>query len=489
LSQLHKAANGPVHRGANIYFAASGIAQASGLLRYVALARLLGPEQLGLAAMLVLTAAFFDLISDTGSDRFLIQDRDGDTPDVQKLVHLVYIGRGVVTALGLAVFAWPVAIAFKAPQLAGGLALLGLTRLILGFLHLDLRRTQRILDFRNEATCLIASELAALVATVVAAFLTRNFTAILYGLAVRSIVMVAVSHLQAQRPYRVGFSREHAGRLSRFAGPLMLNGVLLFFATQGDRALIGHQMGFVALGRYSAIILLISFPMALLTRYTQAMYLPLLARVRDQPTERARVANVMGGQVLIIALAVAAAFALVTPTAVKLLYGARFSESALVIGLIGILQAGRFLQVYPTVVALSVGRSSGPLAMNTTRLTAYPAALLGALLSGGLEGIIIGFAIGEVLAQCVGLLLLNKDFERPIFTGFGRILMFVIVSAMILGWTWAAARGSPATVAVALLASSALAAWVLHRERAAITESLALLRRLTQGLTAKLAKA
>ena len=79
----------PVRRGANAFFIASSFAQISALLRYVILARMLGPEQLGLAATLVVMAAFFDLVSDTGSDRFLIQDRDGDTPEVQKLVHLV----------------------------------------------------------------------------------------------------------------------------------------------------------------------------------------------------------------------------------------------------------------------------------------------------------------------------------------------------------------------------------------------------------------
>ena len=38
------------------------------------MARLLGPEQIGLAALLILTSSFFESVSDNGSDRFLIQD-------------------------------------------------------------------------------------------------------------------------------------------------------------------------------------------------------------------------------------------------------------------------------------------------------------------------------------------------------------------------------------------------------------------------------
>ena len=51
----HDAPRGP--RGARGYFAASAIAQVCALLRYVLLARLLGPEQLGLAAALILTGS------------------------------------------------------------------------------------------------------------------------------------------------------------------------------------------------------------------------------------------------------------------------------------------------------------------------------------------------------------------------------------------------------------------------------------------------
>ncbi|MBS0489219.1 MAG: oligosaccharide flippase family protein, partial [Proteobacteria bacterium] len=65
------------------------------MARYTIMARLLGPEQLGLAALLILTSSFFESVSDNGSDRFMIQDPDGDKPEVQKLVQLVFVGRGV----------------------------------------------------------------------------------------------------------------------------------------------------------------------------------------------------------------------------------------------------------------------------------------------------------------------------------------------------------------------------------------------------------
>ncbi|HLZ84480.1 MAG TPA: oligosaccharide flippase family protein [Caulobacteraceae bacterium] len=476
-------------RGADLYFAASATAQASALLRYVVLARLLGPTELGMAATLVLTQGFFDNISDTGSDRFLIQDRDGDLPAVQRLVQLVYVGRGAAIAACLLIFAWPIALFYKTPALAQGLAILALSPLILGFLHLDVRRFQRRLDFRADAISLIIAETVALAATVTAAWLTRSFTAVLYGLILRAIVIVIVSHVRAERPYRLGLSREHARRLGRFAGPLMVNGLLLFMATQGDRALVGNQLGVATLGRYSAVILLIYYPAAMLIRYVQVMYLPALAAARDNPAERTRLVGLFGGQTMLLGLGMAAGFALVAPFLVTTLYGARFTQSAFIVALIGILQASRFLLVWPTTVALSEGRSGAALAVNTVRLIAYPAALVGGWTLGGLGGVVAGFAFGELAAQMAGLGILNRASGRPIWTDFDRVVAFVFACACILAWVWTIEHHGRLQAIGLALASAAVVGWIVRREKSTIRESLALADRLTRGLSKRLQRA
>ena len=76
----------PAHRrkGTRIYFSSTAAAMVCALLRYVLLARILGPEQLGLAAILILTGQFFDFISDVAADRFLILDKQGDLKTFKK---------------------------------------------------------------------------------------------------------------------------------------------------------------------------------------------------------------------------------------------------------------------------------------------------------------------------------------------------------------------------------------------------------------------
>ncbi len=469
-------------RGGTAYFIATLVSQASALLRYVVLARLLGPEQLGLAATLVVTASFFDMISDTGADRYLVQNRDGDKVKVQDLVQLVLVGRGLVSAAGMAIFAIPIAYFYNTPRLAGGLAILGLAPLINGFLHLDIRRAQREHDFRPQARCMIVAECVGVAATLIAAWATRSFTAILYGLIARALVMVLMSHWQGKRPYKLAWDGNHAPDLARFAVPLMLNGFVLFILSQGDRVLVGNQLGVKALGYYSAVMLLVFYPSVVLASYLNGIYIPLIASKRDSVIDRNRVIDGFRGLWFTLALAMVVGFAFVAPFLVPLLFGGRFAQTALLVGLIGILQITRFMLGGPTAVALALGRSTTVLSSNLAHILAFAGALIGLWYLGGLLGVVVGFIIGELLANILAQVLINRDMQRAPLDGFDRLALFALACAAVVGWNLALRDGQwPADVAM-LIVSGALVAWFWRTESTVVLEAAAGARQFASAL-------
>ncbi len=469
-------------RGGGLYFIASLVAQIAALVRYVTLARLLGPEQLGLAATLVVTGSFFDLISDTGSDRFLIQDRHGDREDVQALVQFAWVVRGVVIALCLVTLAVPIANFYKTPKLAAGLACLAISPFILGFTHLDFRRLQRTQNFRPEAVRSLASELVSLVVTAVAAWLTHSFVAILFGLISRSAVLVLTSHLGAERRYKLAWSPEHGPRLANFAMPLMLSGLMLFIGSQGDRVVVARQIGIAALGQYSAVMLLIFYPSAILLRYMHAIYLPMVAAGRDDFAERNRISEKLGGETMLLGVAMAVGFALVAPPLVTILYGARYSQAWLLVGLIGILGATRFLINWPTTVALSLGRSRTVLVSNVMRLFVFPGAYAGYWLFGGLTGVVSGFIAGELISIAASLALLNRNMSRPLWAEFDRFAMFMLFGAAIVGWNWVAQHYSLPLCAGLTIGSVALTGWFVMREWRTLVSAVATAQSLVRSI-------
>lgn len=466
----------PNRRGTKAYFAATAFAQVCALARYVLLARLLGPEQLGIAAILILTAQFFESISDSGSDRFLIQDPDGDHPRVQAMVQGVFIIRGVCTALSLVIIAVPFATFYHMPALVMGLVVLAASPLISGFLHLDLRRAQRRSDFRVEGVAMLASELGSLIVTVAACLILRDFTAVAYGLVAKSIITVLVSHLCAERPYRVGYSAQDARRLALFAAPLMANGLLLFVGSQGDRLLVAHQLGVTALGQYSAIMLLIFYPAAMMSRYVGAIHLPLISVGQHKPGQLQASANALGGQTTLLAMAMSAGFALVAPFAVVYLYGRAFSLPATTICLIGLLQTSRFIRLWPTTVALGLGKSSIVLSNNIVRLIGLALAVVGGALNG-LPGLLIGLILGELASLAAGLLQVNSTRAVPPTSDFDRFCAFVGVGLITFATVHVAGRPTAAGFTITLIAAVLLIGFVLRRERATIALALEFLRR------------
>lgn len=398
----------PRRSGMLLFSGGNAIAQIAALARYVLLARLLGPEQLGLAATLILTSQFFEAVTDGGLDRFLVQARAGNLGSVNRMVHTMLAMRGLAIALSIAVTSAFFARHYHNESLRGALLLLALSPAIAGFVNFDFRRVQRRLRFGPEGLVTSLSESAALVTTVVVAVVTRSFIAVSAGLVVRSAVIVTVSHLLARRRYRLGVSRLHAPDIFKFGFPLMINGLLLFLGGQGDRLFIGNMIGLSDLGRYSAIILLIYYPATLVGRFLQSVSVPAIAAARDNPTARKKIYEGVAGTFTLTSIFMMCGFALIAPLLVPHLYGSRFVQPALLVALIGTLQACRFTRLWPATVAVAAGRSKFVMWSSVTRLIAFPAAFLIVRYQSGLVAIVVVFAAAELLAVLVSLVQLNR---------------------------------------------------------------------------------
>jgi O-antigen/teichoic acid export membrane protein len=478
--------NAAARRGGILYFISAIVGQTSGLLRYVLLARLLGPEQVGIASTLVVTASFFDMISDVGAERFLVQDREGGAVEVQSLVQSVAVGRGVLIAVALLICAYPLAHLYRTPPLAAGLMVMAVVPVLYGLQHLDNRRVQRDHNFRPEAISSASGDILGLVATITAAVLTRNFTAIIYGIVVKALVTAVTSHMQARRPYRLGWSREHWPRLARFAVPLMLNGLMIYLAQQGDRVIVAQQLGVKTLGYYSAVMLLIYFPASLVAKTQFAINIPLVAGRRDEPAERNRTIDHIGAQTMLLTIAMSTGFAIVAPTVVPILYGRRFEQTALVVGLIGCLHATRVMMNWPATVALSTGRSTTVLASNIAHGFAFAGAFVGLALVGGLAGLVAGFTVGELMAVGVGMALVNGGIGRPLWSRFDLLAGCVLTYAMITATNLVLAHRLWWGVGGMLVLWLAWATWLFWREKAVILDALAMVRRSAGSVRARL---
>jgi O-antigen/teichoic acid export membrane protein len=288
---------------------------------------------------------------------------------------------------------------------------------------------------------------------------------------------VLVSHLRAERRYTLGYSKVHAARLAQFAAPLMLNGLLLFFGSQGDRVLVGNQLGLTALGHYSAVLLLILYPTGMIGRYLTAIHLPQIAACRDSNTARDRSVDRLAGQTLVLGLLMCVGFAAVGSTAVTLLYGAKFRQPALNVCLIGILQASRFIRLWPNTAAVGMGRSGIVLTNTIARLIGIPIALVAAVRGGGVEGIVSGLIFGEFVALAVGVTMLNRAAGHTMLRDVDRLGILVLGAAALIGGVFAWRHPTALNTILACAGASAVIGWTIMRETATFAEAGAMVRR------------
>lgn len=462
-------------KGTRSYLAASFVSQGAALVRFVVLSRLIGPEQLGLATLLILTSQFFELVTDAASDRFMMQDPEGHEPRLQNVVQAAMFARGVFLAGCIALSAPWAARLFDAPELTPALTWLGLTSLIGGLVHTDVYRAQRDNDFRGASLVIAISELAGLVGTATAAAILRDHTAILYGLILRAVTMVAVSHVVAKRPYRWAYSAAEAKRFMAFALPLFLNGFLLFLGTQGDRLLI-NGLGKAELGRYSAVQLLIFYPTAIALRFLVNVHLPNLAASRDSREAFFRNSEQLAGRTAMISMAMAVGFAVVGPFVTPLLYGKAFAQLPIVFALLAVQQTLRTLRLWPATMALAIGRTTIAAVDNAARLLALPLAFVLMRIYPGIVSILIGFTIGEVVALVATFLLVNRAAETGVRSGLIRIGEFLLAGAAIIAAAWCFQAGQLGWLAAALAISLGAMSAMMVKERAVVAEGVGIAR-------------
>ena len=466
-------------RGSGVYLAGSAVSMACALLRYTVMARILGPEQLGLAATLLLTMQFFDLLMESGSDRLMIQDPKGGTVAAQALVQLVFVCRGLVTTSALVLIAAPVSAAMGRGQLAAGFMLLAIAPLVGGFLHLDMRRDQRSHDFRSEGWAMIASESASIIVTVACCVMFRTFTAAAAGLIARNVVLVLVSHLRAHRRYQLGLSRAFLPKLTRFAIPLIVNGILLFAAGQGDRVMIGQRLGLEQLGAYSATILLIFYPATLVHRFLSGVNFPRIAGAYADLAQQDRNIRDLLSMNTTLAIAMVVGFSVVAPMAIGILYGAKFHPNGMTIALVGALQTTRFMRATPITTALALGRSRIVLAGTICSLSGWPLAVGGLMWIGGLDGVVCGFLAGETLALILPMALIGmsrrvKSVSNPI--------QFLVAAAIVVAWRLPTVMQSPLTV-IGLAGLTLLeTVWIIRSQSSTALSLIAICRHKLAGV-------
>ena len=400
-------------------------------LRNVLLARLLSVGDFGTASTFAIIFAMIEMLGSLSLDRLLIQARDGDRPEMQATLQTMQMLRGVLLALLLLVTAGPLARFMSVPEVAWGFQLMALIPLFQGLMHFDVARAQRDMDFRPLIKVILGAECATLLLIYPLFLVFGDYRTALFALLLQQALMSAISHVLAERRYRLAFDRAMLVRAFVFGWPLMLDAILMFGIFQGDRLIVANRLGVTDLGLYSLAFMLTFMATSVLAGTLNQLLLPKLSSLQDDP-EAFRLFSWIAVQAgLIVGLAVAAGFSIFGPDLVRIVFGAKYDGAVTILVWLAVMQAVWNGKMGISLVALARARTKVALIANIPRVLLLP--LSWVLLDRGAEMVVVVWiaTFGYAMAMILGLYLMRLWLHVPTRGLLRSILLWAAVLVLI----------------------------------------------------------
>lgn len=398
-------------------------------LRNVILARLLVPADFGVGATFAITLSFWEMITELGPRKQLVQATEGGSNEWQGNAQLLFAVRGLILSSILFLLAPSIASYFEVPGAMTAFRWLAIVPLIRGFIHCDVFRYQRDLQLGRLASYQAIPTIVGVISAPVFALAFRNYQAFLAVILTESILGTALSHLLAQRKYQWQFDSSIVRQFIGFGWPLIGNGLLMFSVMHGDRFLIASYFDLDVLGAFSVVFMLSLTPTMALANLHGSVALPLLSRSREDKEQLHNYCWKSAQVMCLLAGLLATLFITAGPWLVTTIYGDRYLLAAAAIPWIGLMCAARLARTTASMTAVAHGETKIPLISNLARATSFLVAWFLASSGFGITTIPICGFVGELVAYSISVMLIGRRCELRTRVFYGPLCMVAVFVA------------------------------------------------------------
>jgi len=255
-----------------------------GLISTVILARILSPGDYGIVAMAMLVVGLAEVLVDFGSDTALLRQQAISTADINSAWSLRII-QGLIVSTLLAIAAPLAGMYFNEPRVVWVVWVFAVCVLASSFGNIGATLARKELDFGFEFRLIVASKVIGVVITVAAAFLIRDYRALVVGVASGYIVGLVLSYVM--HPYRPRWCTSEFRSMWTFSKWLLVSGIGYFAARKVDEILAGRIGGAAGMGAYTVGADIGQMPTAEIGPPINRTLLPTLSTLHDDP-ERMR---------------------------------------------------------------------------------------------------------------------------------------------------------------------------------------------------------
>lgn len=230
-------------------FVQHGAGRIAVALKFLVLARVLGPEGVGLIGVGLLAMAVTEALSELGLMQALVQRREALTQAQLSAVWGWQLLRAVLLGTGLVLLAWPAAQLFSIPEAFPIFALVGVLLLLRGSVNLSLTLALRDMQMRRVGLFNANFVVIDAVLGIVLAWLTQSVLAVFVAMVVVEALRWLASYRVFAPPPRPTLSRA-ASQFAAFGKWIWMNNILNFLLNQTDKFMVAKIVGVSGLGTY-----------------------------------------------------------------------------------------------------------------------------------------------------------------------------------------------------------------------------------------------
>jgi len=407
------------------------VVQSLSLLRNAIYGHYLLPADFGVAAIFTMTIAAVGMAGDMGADKLLIQAKDGNNTDLQKTIHFYNAARGVIGAVIL-ILASPYIIAsFSLEGAENAFYIIALVVFIKGFVHLDIKRFQRNLNFSPYIITEIIPQIVAVSLAYPLIIYFHNYYAVTYLIIIHALFYVLVSHLCSKRVYKIQFNSTSFNRIFCFGWPLILNSILMYLILQGDKLIIGANYDISVLGYYSAAFMITMIPALLIIKVLRSVIFPLLTVRQDDFRSLTEYYNISTNIVFLIVIIFSSTFIFFGNHIITFIFGTQYQGLDKLISILAIMWSIRIIRVPSTLIAMSKADTKVALVANLFRSIAVLGVLFFAINKYPVEMIAFCGVAGEILASLISIWQIKYKFKIKATSFIIRIITLLLFFSVV----------------------------------------------------------
>lgn len=407
-----------------------------GLVRNLIVARLLTVEHFGIASTFAISMSIVEMLTSLGLHQLIIQDSNGDDPKLQSGLQGFHLFRGILSSLMLFLLAQPIATFMGTGDIAWAYQMLAFIPLLSGLVHFDIYRLQRQLNY---VPSILSSTIPALLSVLLIWPLYEifgDYRVMLGIILAQGLITMIMSHLTAERRYHLTLDKAIITHALRFGWPLLINGILIFFVFQGEKIIVGREIGLEALAIFSMGFTLTLWPAMLVANSIQSIFLPLLSETKDDKPAFHRLAMVTLQAHFVLGGMFVVGGALLGPTLVGYLLGAKYAPLLGLFPWLVVLQAMRLMEGGSAITALAAGKTGVSAVSNLVRISVMPFSWYVAATTGDLY-MIIWLAIGSELAGLlVSLFMMRRQVRISLTPSVWPFVLVMSICAMAAVYSW-----------------------------------------------------